>query len=50
MKIFHLLGDTFLLEDAKIEQEPLVNEELLREIVIELDNFDTSQVIFLKII
>lgn len=38
----HLLGDTFLLEDAKIEQEPLINEELLqRDCEIEVDNFDS---------
>ena len=38
----HLLGDTFILEDAKIEKEPLINEELLREDCdIEIDNFDT---------
>ena len=37
----HLLGDKFLLEDAKIEQEPLINEELLqRDCEIEVDNFD----------
>lgn len=38
----HLLGNTFSLEDAKIEQEPLINEELLQmDCDIEIDNFDT---------
>jgi hypothetical protein len=37
----HLLGDTFSLEDAKIEQEPLINEELLNNgCDIEVDNVD----------
>ena len=37
----HLLGESFSLEDAKIEQEPLVNEELLKgDCDIEFDNVE----------
>jgi hypothetical protein len=37
----HMLGDSFSLEDAKIEQEPLVNEDLLNEeCIIEVDDVE----------
>ena len=39
----HLLGETFALEDAKIEQEPIVNSELLNsECIIEFDDVENA--------